>query len=442
MSDKIEEYIDHLPYKTVFPADVAQEVDLSIQDQLEKSGVTEEVIQKTLDKAREFMRPITSKKELDVMQKEALTPLVDLRNLADRICRKGREHSNMVSKSWIMKGKAFAAMLAIVEEPLKAYKAEWKAEQDRIKAEEEAEARHQLQMRYAALEEVGMVRRAATIDASERYVIGELVIPIDDIDTADAPTWDNLLRSATMIADEAKAKLEAEEAARKAAAEKLEAEAKKLKADQDALTAKEDAIKKIILTARTAQLRAAGMGQETINANAGALAVMDDAAFEAWLNTEQWRAKEQAKQQMLKDRIGKLRAVGYVEQAGNMVLMADSAGGSTPIDGLHALPEVSFTALIATGEEYMALKAKAREEALRKEGEERARKQAQEEAAQKIKDEAERLARMDDAERWNSWVTNVKQLAPEMASDAGKKAVQRVLAGLDNMTPALIGELN
>lgn len=77
---------------------------------------------------------------------------------------------------------------------------------------------------------------------------------------------------------------------------------------------------------------------------------------------------------------------------------------------------------------------KANEERIRAEAVEAERRRAEAVKEAEAKAEAERLARMGDTEKWAAWVDGIKASAPAMASEAGKTAVARVLAGLDKVS--------
>lgn len=252
------------PIPTVFREDVEQDVDLTVQTQLVKAGITEETLAEALDKAQAVMRPVENEADLRALQ-DVLTPIVRLRTSIVRICKKGREHANMVSRAWITAEKHHVAEVLKIEDQLTAYKDEWNAAKEREKAEEEAEAKRIIQERYAALEAIGMTRRAATPDAPERYVIGMYAAPLEMIDTADAPTWDAIVEKATSIAnaqrkveEEQRAREEAEAKARKEEAERLEAQRKEQAAREAALAAKEAEINKAVATMRKNELLAIG----------------------------------------------------------------------------------------------------------------------------------------------------------------------------------------
>lgn len=252
------------PISTVFREDVEQDVDLTVQTQLVKAGITEETLAEALDKAQAVMRPVENEADLRALQ-DVLTPIVRLRTSIVRICKKGREHANMVSRAWITAEKHHVAEVLKIEDQLTAYKDEWNAAKEREKAEEEAEAKRIIQERYAALEAIGMTRRAATPDAPERYVIGMYAAPLEMIDTADAPTWDAIVEKATSIAnaqrkveEEQRAREEAEAKARKEEAERLEAQRKEQERKEAELKAREDALNAQTNEARMNELLAIG----------------------------------------------------------------------------------------------------------------------------------------------------------------------------------------
>ena len=374
---------------TVFREDVEQDVDLVVQDKLVKAGITEEEVAAMREAAQAVMKPVESEADMKALQK-VLTPIVAMRNRIKAICKKGREHSNMVSKAWIAKEKEYVALVATVEDPLTAYKEAWKAEQERVKAEEEAEAKRILQARYAELEGIGMVRRTATIDAPERYEIGPVMFPVDRIDTADLGAWMHMT-------DTAKAEAAKINAARAEAEAKAKAEADRLAAAQAELDrkAKELADQEAAMQARIAAMNA---------------------------KVEEGRANE-------------VKAIGAngMEAPMRPYAQYDDADWTAKMEALKVTVEArkvkEAEAAARAEEERKANEERIRIEAVKAEQE---RVEAAERAA--IAVVAERKARMNDQQKWSGWIETIKGTAPAMNSEAGKNAVARVLAGLDKMT--------
>ncbi len=374
---------------TVFREDVEQDVDLVVQDKLVKAGITEEEVAAMREAAQAVMKPVESEADMKSLQK-VLTPIVAMRTRIKAICKKGREHSNMVSKAWIAKEKEYVALVATVEDPLTAYKEAWKAEQERVKAEEEAEAKRILQARYAELEGIGMVRRTATIDAPERYEIGPVMFPVDRIDTADLGAWMHMT-------DTAKAEAAKINAARAEAEAKAKAEADRLAAAQAELDrkAKELADKEEAMQARIAAMNA---------------------------KVEEGRANE-------------VKAIGAngMEAPMRPYAQYDDADWSAKIEALKVTVEArkvkEAEAAAKAEEDRKANEDRIQAEAVKEEQErERLRIKAEKEAA------ARHTAALNDRGRWLEWTASIKLSAPTMDSEAGKNAVARVLAGLDKMT--------
>lgn len=374
---------------TVFREDVEQDVDLVVQDKLVKAGITEDELDAMREAAQAVMKPVQSEADMKALQK-VLTPIVAMRTRIKAICKKGREHSNMVSKAWIAKEKEYVAMVATVEDPLTTYKEAWKAEQERIKAEEEAEARRILQARYAELEGIGMVRRTATIDAPERYEIGPVMFPVDRIDTADLGAWMHMT-------DTARAEAAKINAARAEAEAKAKAESDRLAAAQAELDrkAKELADQEAAMQARIAAMNA---------------------------KVEEGRTNE-------------VKAIGAngMESPMRPYAQYDDADWTAKIEALKVTVEVrkakEAEAAAKAEEERKANEERIRAEAVKEEQErERLRIEAEKEAA------ARHTAALNDRGRWLEWTAAIKLSAPTMDSEAGKNAVARVLAGLDKMT--------
>ena len=376
---------------TVFREDVEQDVDVVIQDKLSKGGITEDMLDSLpgLAEVQAVMRPVESEEDMKALQK-VLTKVVTTRTRIVAVCKKGRELSNMVSKAWVAKEKEYVARVATVEDPLTAYKEEWKQKQERIKAEEEAEARRILQGRYAELEAIGMIRRTATIDAPERYEIGAVMYTLDKVGTADMGAWMHMT-------DTAKAEAAKINAARAEAEAKAKAEADRLAAAQAELDrkAKELAEQEAAMQARIAAMNA---------------------------KVEEGRANE-------------VKAIGAngMEAPMRPYAQYDDADWTAKMEALKVTVEArkvkEAEAAARAEEERKANEERIRIEAVKAEQE---RVEAAERAA--IAVVAERKARMNDQQKWSGWIETIKGTAPAMNSEAGKNAVARVLAGLDKMT--------
>jgi hypothetical protein len=250
------------------------------------------------------MKPVHSEKELEELQKNVITPLVKMRTKIERICKKGREEANMIRNAWIANEKTYTGMVRQIEDPLVKYKEDFRAEQERIKKEEEAEAQRQLQARYAALEAVGCIRRAASFNEPERYVIGSVTITLDQINSCDYDTWNNLVRSAEIVAAEEREKKEAEERAAREEQERIQAEQERLRIEAQRLEKEKQELIALRVQSRTDRLLAIGMttgsdGQLYITH--GNMALMNvvpsdlgEMSAEGWeeLQAEAWRMVE------------------------------------------------------------------------------------------------------------------------------------------------------
>ncbi len=385
-----------MPVTTVFQQDLDDNAELTVQQVLVRAGITDDTIDKVREEVKRFMRPITSDADLKELQ-PVLTKLVKMRTTIKHVCEKGREEANMVRNAYIKVQKQYTSYVAQIEDPLVKYKDEWKQAQERAKREEEEEAERQRQFRYAELEKIGCVRRAASGTDPERYVIGDAVILLDLIDTADAPTWDNLVRQTRMIADEQREKAEAEEAAKRAEQQRLEAERK-------ALEEREAKLKAMLLSARTAELKAMGLAEEA----GGYLSILSHAPTPTVLfrvtkqELEQWdddqyevakrtaeeiidnrvreaekAQKEMARQHLIRTRVKTLMEAGWAQGKEDMQLYGtdnnDVPVQVCPIDMLADYDDAEIAVLVKAGNEQREKRKAAEEEllALKKEAEER-----------------------------------------------------------------------
>lgn len=465
------------PIPTVFQEDINENVELTVQQRLVKAGITEHALTTMRQAAERYMRPITSKNELEELQTGILTPLVKMRTRIERICKKGREEANMIRNAWIAEEKTYTGLVKEIEEPLQRYKDEWKEAQERVKREEEAEAERQRQFRYAELEGLGCVRRAPSGTDPERYVIGGTVIPLDLIDTADAPTWENLTWQAQVIADELRAKAEAEEAARLAEANRQaaiaaenERKGRELAEQERLLREREEQARASINAVRKAELIAIGYKEEggevvchipdPVRPRRSAYLVADlhnlsdkewaseieDAKLHAeeraeMLRQEQERKeKEAARAALIAERVKALKDAGWEEVGNNLVLKNVDEGGAGTIfnaQSLEILSSEDVDALVGVGRIELARRKAVEEERIRQQ--ERERLEA--EAKAKAEEEVQRKDRMSDVEKWEQWTAEVKAAAPKMSSPIGRHAVNRMVDWLDRITPGLLADL-
>ncbi len=409
---------------TVFREDVEQDVDLIVQDKLAKAGLTEEILAglASMEEIQAVMKPVESEADMKALQK-VLTPIVTTRNRIKLICKKGREHSNMVSKAFIAKEKEYVAMVATVEDPLTRYKDAWRAEQDRIKAEEDAEAKRVLQQRYAELEAIGMVRRTATLDAPERYEIGGVMLPVDRIDSADLGAWMHMT-------DTAKAEADRINAERMEAERKAKEEADKVAAQLAALAEREAKMKGMILSARTAVLKGAGLDVLPIG-----LADMTDEAFDAYVEAAQAEKAQAARKDSIAESVATLKGIGYREEEGGGLILMDQEGDVVTVDpaALYPVDQALWSKLVNAGNAYMVRQKEVEAERLRKEGEERERQRIEQERVEKER----HTAALNDIGKWDEWVASIRASAPVMDSEVGKSCVSRLLMGLDRIATSL-----
>ena len=465
-----------MPVNTTFQTDVNESVDLQVQGILVRAGITDDVIDDLRKEVSGLMKPIHSEEELKELQ-PALTRLQRHRVTIEKICKKGRERANQERNAGIEAEKRYAGMVKKIEDPLKKYKEDFRAEQERIRQEEEAEAQRQLQHRYAQLDAIeGCVRRAATGGEPERYIIGGTVIPLDTINSADADVWDNLLRSAQTISAEIVAERERQEREAREKAEAAAAQAADLERRQKELEERERKMREAVNESRKNELLAAGC---TLYDGGGSISVVrmvapqhGEAYFYAktqdlhsWteeyfqerlaeakkavaMREEDDRIAQEkaAREALVVDRVKRLKAAGYEDEGpvpGMMYLMLQ-VGPLPPrkfqVDA-QTMSYEQFLEAIEDGQAELARREAARQETLRQEAEAAARKRIEEEAARKEQEEAERQAKMGDAEKWQEFVRAVASAAPNMSSAIGQHAVKRVIEGLNKMTPGLLRDL-
>jgi hypothetical protein len=386
------------PIPTVFQEDINESVELTVQERLVKAGITEEALSELRQNAEQWMKPVHSEKELDELQKNVITPLVKMRTKIERICKKGREEANMIRNAWIANEKTYTGMVRQIEDPLVKYKDDFRAEQERIKKEEEAEAQRQLQARYAALEAVGCIRRAASGIEPERYVIGSVTITLDQINSCDYDTWNNLVRSAEIVAAEEREKKEAEERAAREEQERIQAEQERLRIEAQRLEKEKQELITLRVQSRTDRLLAIGMttgsdGQLYITHGNMALinvvpSDLGEMSAEGWeeLQAEAWRMVEKRlklieeaqvwaeqqnqaaeRQRKLNDRMHRLGQAGWAYRAEDgepepgMVLYDEDGLVNTAImleseHGLTGVTDHGFDTLISLGEKMQERK--------------------------------------------------------------------------------------
>lgn len=126
----------------VLSPEVVEEINRKIETSLVKENVTEKVIAQ-LQEYKELKINGQEDKEGFFAVQEARKSAKTLRVLAEKICKKGRETANAISKAWIAKQNEVTGQISEVEDFLQEMEDAYIAEKDRLKAERQAKIERQ-----------------------------------------------------------------------------------------------------------------------------------------------------------------------------------------------------------------------------------------------------------------------------------------------------------
>lgn len=456
---------------TVFQEDVTSAVDVILQDKLEKSSITEQVLSSLREELKALQGPIQDRQRFAIVQ-GAITKATNYRNNIVRICKKGRENALMEQRAWIAKEKELVSYIEEDEKPLRDAKQAYLDEQERIEREAAEAKERMIRERFAKLEGFGFVRvtdpGTSGAEGGDSYVLRTTSLSVESVMKADAETWGNMMLGAEQVWREEQDRIAAEQEAKRQEEERLRKEREELAAREAELARREKQMQDAINAIRKNELLAIGL--EVIGDNIGIGAngkeLFNLAIYRLHeISDERWRdellaakaaveernlaiasAKEREKQQA---RYDALISAGYNSECGDG---PDSGCSFTiRIDGkpfaidhaeAYAMSEDDFAAIVRKGHEEIQRRKLREQEAIRQQAIEQERQRQEAEAKRKAEDEERRKAQLSDAQKWQEWVAAVESSAPKMSSEMGKHAIRRVINGIVNMTPGLINDLN
>lgn len=456
--------------QAIWQEDVTQQVDVVLQDKLEKSNITDHTLSALKAELTEIAAiKVEDKKSLALVQ-GGITKAVNIRNNIVRICKKGREAALMEQRAWIAKEKELVGVVEAMEKPLVALKEAYIAEQDRIEREELERKEAEIKSRFAAIEGFGFTRRTG-VGREDYFSNGKTEVEIADISTADEEAWAMLADSLERDWRIEQERLKAEEEAKRQEEERMRKEAAALEARMKELQEREAAMNARVNEARKNELLAVGLemigdnigigarGKELFNLAAYRLHEIPDtqwadellAAKAAVEERNLWLAeKEEAEAKAYRERVryARMTEAGYSSECGDapgdkcfFTFSFNGEPWSMQHEECYALSDQDFDMLInrsiAEHNRRKEVEIKAAKEQAVKEEHERIMREAK---AAREKEE-ERIRQLSDAQRWEEWVMAVSKSAPRMASEIGKHAVKRVLDGIGKMTPGIINDL-
>lgn len=210
-----------------------------INEALIKDNITEAAIKKLYDDYGELTLKDLNDREGYVLISEARKNVKVTRILAEKVCKKGREKANEISKAWVAKEKELVGKISPLEDKLSVQEKKFEAEQDRIKEEKRRKQEQNLFNRSLELTKMG----AQSID-------GFLVLEDESVDILvikDAPDdiyQNDILPPFRVIFDRNETiRIENERIAQEQK-DKEEAERKELQAKQEAFEKEQAEFKK------------------------------------------------------------------------------------------------------------------------------------------------------------------------------------------------------
>jgi len=137
-----------------------------------------------------------------------------------------------------------------------------------------------------------------------------------------------------------------------------------------------------------------------------------------------------AREALVNERVEKLKAAGWEEfdggALGRMIRLTDDEP-PIAISSLEAWPDKGILSEVERGHAELSRRQQEADKAARKKMEAEFAERQEAERLQAIEDEAKRVAALGDAEKWEEWVTLIRDRAPVMSTDICTGAVRRVM---------------
>jgi len=334
--------------------------------------------------------------------------------------------------------------LVLIGAPMAAYRAK-KAKEEEERA---ASIKQENDEREQKVIELGFVRHPGPPE--HRYILEDMVVGITSIINVPHDVWTNTFNDMRMKSEEvmsAKAEQEAMDRLDAAMAEQRqreqdarEAELAQREAD---LKQKEEAANAALEQSRKNELLALGW-DSYMNAKGESISNLHEYSDMEWASElkevriaveernliEKEAQEKAAREALVNERVEKLKAAGWEEfdggALGRMIRLTDDEP-PIAISSLEAWPDKGILSEVERGHAELSRRQQEADKAARKKMEAEFAERQEAERLQAIEDEAKRVAALGDAEKWEEWVTLIRDRAPVMSTDICTGAVRRVM---------------
>lgn len=437
-----------------------EKVDANIEQELNlvlvRNNLTEEKLAALNDRAMKHGGEIIS----DAQYKEVLAVSQEIGKdvaIAKKNLKAMDRHRIDSNNAWRLMIQEVSAKveepLVLIGAPMAAYRAKKnKEEEDRIAAvKEENDEREQKVI------ELGFVRHPGPPE--HRYILEDMVVGITSIINVPNDVWTNTFNDMRMKSEEviaAKAEQETMDRLDAAMAEQRqreqdarEAELAQREAD---LKQKEEAANAALEQSRKNELLALGW-DSYMNAKGESISNLHEYSDMEWASElkevrvaveernliEKEAQEKAAREALVNERVEKLKAAGWEEENDGDTLrlryppskdpdtcedytIFTACLGSTDDD-----ISIDVEGFIKLGQAELSRRQQEADKAARKKMEDEFAERQEAERLQAIEIEAKRVAALGDAEKWEEWVTLIRDRAPVMSTDICTGAVRRVM---------------
>lgn len=433
-----------------------EKVDANIEQELNlvlvRNNLTEEKLAALNDRAMKHGGEIVS----DAQYKEVLAVSQEIGKdvaIAKKNLKAMDRHRIDTNKAWM---DMIREVMAKVEEPMVligAPMAAYRAKKAKEEEERAAAVKQENDEREQKVIELGFVRHPGPPE--HRYILEDMVVGITSIINVPHDVWTNTYNDMRMKSEEvnaAKAEQEAMDRLDAAMAEQRqreqdarEAELAQREAD---MKAQEERMQSMVNEARKNELLAAC--PDMLVGEAMLIVRLLDYTDEEWsgkvkeisdgrkvaaetLRMEQERfAAEVARKTLISERVERLKAVGYEEKMDGSIGMRLDLGEVVSLamvekSKLSDMDESEIVKMVAAGRAELSRRQQEADKAARKKMEDEFAERQEAERLQAIEDEDKRVAALGDAEKWEEWVTLIRDRAPVMSTDICTGAVRRVM---------------
>lgn len=160
---------------------------IPIEEQINQELVKHNVTEALIADLKQMYMPLVLKdlndKETYVAIKEGRKHCKQVRVTAEKLCKKGREDANAISKAWVAKEKDVAGRIGEVEDHLEKQEKEFEAEQEKQKALRKRQQEEQLIRRQTQLTNMG----ALYSDGS--FALGEVSFELSLVKECEEDIW-------------------------------------------------------------------------------------------------------------------------------------------------------------------------------------------------------------------------------------------------------------